>query len=60
MWICSPTLVVAEMVMLCEILQGEGLIVLTEAEQLIEKNHFDVNIISDTFVEPGECSRTVD
>ena len=55
-----PALVVAEVVMLCQIFEREGFAIFTEAQQLVEESHVNVDIVPDVLVKPRWCGRTVD
>ena len=46
--------------MFCQIFEREGFAILTEAEQLVEQSHVDVDVVSDVFIEPRWCGRTID
>ena len=46
--------------MLRKILERQGLTIFTEAQQLIEECHVDINIVANVFVKPRRRSWTVD
>lgn len=46
--------------MLRKILEREGLAILTEAQQLIEESHVNIDVVANILFKPRWCGWTVD